>query len=226
MSALGPTRRLRRCLVALVIVAAWALPGAATATAIDPRLSERLDAETAAAVGDLVQAAQNKGLPTDPLIARALEGASRQAPGPRIVAAVRNLSAGLETSRAILGMASSPAELVAAAAALAAGVPADTLARLRAVRANVSLVVPLVVLTDLVTRRVPIETAGAAVIAATRNRVPDSKLMRLRQRIDQDIRAGASPGNATILRTRKLIGTFQGPAGAPPPPTRPPATGL
>ena len=71
------------------------------------------------------------------------------------------------------------------------------------------LVVPLVVLTDLVTRRVPVETAAAAVLAATRARVPDRDLMRLRQRIDYDIRSGASPGKSTIARTRNLIGTFE-----------------
>ncbi len=196
----------------------------ARSASIDARLAGRLDPETAAAVSELVGAASAKGLPADALVARALEGAGRQAPGPRIVAAVRNLSTALETARAMLGTGSSAAELVAGATALAAGVPADTLSSLRAARAKASLVVPLVVLTDLVTRRVPIETASAAVIAATRTRVRDAELMRLRQRIDQDILAGEPPGNATILRTRRLIGTFQGPAGPPPAPGRGPAS--
>ena len=225
MTRLPTARRLRCVRLTLALLAALTLPAAAGATPIDPRLTERLDPETAAAVGDLVEEARAKGLPADALVARALEGASRQAPGPRIVAALRNLTAALESSRAMLGNASTAAELVAGAAALAAGVPADTLARLRAARANASLVVPLVVLTDLVTRRVPIETAGAAVIAATRNRVRDAELMKLRQRIDQDIRGGASPGGATILRTRRLIGAYQGPAGTPAPPGRSPAAG-
>jgi hypothetical protein len=197
----------------VLIVTALAVRPDAGVAAVDPRLSERLDPETASRVGELVEQAKKKGLPADALVARALEGASRQATGARIIAAVQNLSGALETSRDMLGDRSAPAELVAGAAALAAGVPPDTLASLRGARGKDPLVVPLVVLTDLVTRQVPLETACAAVLAASRKRVNDSDLMRLRQRIDQDIRAGASPGNATILRTRKLIGGFQVPPG-------------
>jgi hypothetical protein len=198
----------------VLIVSALAVRPDTGVAAVDPRLSERLDPETAATIGELVEQAKKQGLPADALVARALEGASRQATGARIIAAVQNLSGALETSRDMLGDRSAPAELVAGAAALAAGVPPDTLASLRRARGKDPLVVPLVVLTDLVTRQVPLETACAAVLAASRKRVNDSDLMRLRQRIDQDIRAGASPGNATILRTRKLIGGFQLPPGA------------
>jgi len=193
------------------IVAGLALaPGPCAAA--DARLADRLDHDTAAAVDELIDQAHAKGLPTEPLVARALEGASRQAPGPRIVAAVKNLATALEAAREALGMHSSTPELVAGAAALSAGVHADTLARLRQVRPG-SLVVPLVVLTDLVTRRVPAETASAAVLAATRARVRDRELMRLRERIGRDIGAGASPTNATVLRTRSLVRTFEPPTG-------------
>jgi hypothetical protein len=185
----------------------------------DPRLATRLDAETAAAVTGVVDSARTKGLPTEPLVARALEGSSRHAPGLRIVSSVRTLAADLESARGALGTGSSSAELVAGATALAAGVPPDTLARLRAARPTGSLVVPLVVFTDLITRRVPMETAGAAVLAASRAHVQDRELMRLRERIDQDIRSGVPPGNATILRTRGLIGSFEAPPG--PRPTTP-----
>jgi hypothetical protein len=195
----------------LVVVAL----GAPAATAADPRLAARLDSATAAAVGEVVEEARAKGLPSDPLVARALEGASRQAQGPRIVAAVKNLAGQLESAREALGRQSTPAELMAGAVALAVGVPPDTLARLRASRPEGAVVVPLVVLTDLVTRNVPLETASAAVLAATRAQVRDRDLMRLRERIDHDIRSGASPGGATVLRTRSLIGRFEGPAAAP-----------
>ncbi len=193
-------------LVILFLVAL--VPGAAVA-ALDPRLAARLDAETAAAVGEVIDGARTKGLPVEPLVDRALEGSSRQAAGSRIIASVRSLAAELETAREALGSGSSSAELVAGAAALSAGLRPDTLARLRLARPEAPLVVPLVVLTDLVTRRVPVETAAAAVLAATRARVPDRDLMRLRQRIDYDIRSGASPGKSTIARTRNLIGTFE-----------------
>jgi hypothetical protein len=189
---------------------------------VDSRIATRLDAETAAAVASVVDSARTKGLPTEPLVARALEGSGRHAPGPRIVTSVRTLAANLESARGALGTGSSSAELVAGATTLAAGVPPDTLARLRAARPTGSLVVPLVVFTDLITRRVPMETAGAAVLAASRAHVQDQEMMRLRERIDEDIRSGIPPGNATILRTRGLIGSFDPPG---PRPTTPGRTG-
>src|SRR5262245_44284252 len=168
----------------LAAMAALLLPAIALGAAIDSRLSGRLDAETASRVAAIVDAARAAGLPTEPLVQRALEGSSRAVPGPRIVTAVANLRDALATSRAGLGPGSTEAELVAGATALTAGVPGDTLVSLRAARGKASLVIPLVVLTDLVTRGVPVETASSAVAAATRNHVRDTELMRLRQRID------------------------------------------
>src|SRR5262249_6980014 len=113
---------------------------------------------------------------------------------------------------------SSPAELVAGAAALAAGVPTDTLSALRVVRGRESAVVPLVVLVDLVTREVPVETASAAVLAATRARAPDADLMQLRTRVDDDIRGGAPPAGATKARTQSLSRRMTDASRVSPPP--------
>ena len=204
----------------MLLLGLLAVAGVAEAV-VDPRLSARLDSTTAAAVSVIVESARTQGLPVEPLIARALEGASRRAPSPRIVASVRNLATDLETARDALGAASTPAELQAGATALSAGVAPDSLERLRAARPATSLVVPLVVLTDLVTRRVPVETASAAVIAASHSGIADKDLMLLRQRIDQDIRAGTAPGHAAVARTRSLIGTFEAPPSRPAGGTRP-----
>jgi hypothetical protein len=184
----------------------------AAADPADSSWAERLEPPTAAAVGEVVEAARLDGLPVDPLIARALEGASRGAAGPRIVAAVRKLAGDMKHSRTLLGSSSTPSELIASSVALSAGVPAETLARLRPARKEGTLVTPLVVLADLVTRRVPVETACAAVLAAVRAGVNDEDLMRLRERIDHDIRAGATPDGATVAGIRRLIGAFDRPA--------------
>src|SRR6185503_12939495 len=104
----------------------------------------------------------------------------RRAPGKRIVAAVMKLADDMERSRALLGVNSTASELVAGSVALSAGVPSETLARLRPERGGGSVTMPLVVLADLVSRRVPVSTASAAVLAASRARVSDDDLMRLR----------------------------------------------
>src|SRR2546428_3155761 len=93
---------------------------AVRAAAQIPRL-DRLDPDTRAQVTAVVDWARLAGLPAEPLIQRALEGATKGAPGPRIVTAVRRLSTDLGTARAALGDEASAPELEAGVAALRAG---------------------------------------------------------------------------------------------------------
>jgi hypothetical protein len=171
----------------------------------DPRLKARLDPETAAQVSQIVSQAQESGLPTEPLVAKALEGASKHAAGPRIAAAVRQYAQALAGAREALGGDSREAEIVVGAGALLAGVPADSLARLRAALPGRSLVVPLVVMADLLARRVPAGAASNAILAASRAGVRDAELLKLRARVEEDIRAGMAPGESATMRGRALL---------------------
>src|SRR3989475_11924957 len=99
----------------------------------DPRL-DRLDPDPRAQVTAGVDSARLAGLPAEPLIQRALEGATKGAPGPRIVTAVRRLSTDLGTARAALGDEASAPELEAGGAAVPAGATPQGLANLPAVR--------------------------------------------------------------------------------------------
>src|SRR5439155_360406 len=90
--------------------------GRATAQQADSRL-ERLDAATRPTVAALVDSARTAMLPTEPLMQRALEGATKRASGDAIVAAVRRLAADLGRARDALGSTASPAEPTAGAAA-------------------------------------------------------------------------------------------------------------
>jgi len=190
---------MKRIVWLILALAALATP----ALAVDRRLAERLDAATAEAVWGVIETARADGSPIDPLIATALEGASKQARGDRIVAAVRHHAAALATATRALGAHSTSAEVVAGAGALMSGVPADTLARLRAARSG-SLVVPLVVMADLITRQVPVSTATAGVVNASRAGARDADLLRLRTRVEGDIRRGVSPAAATLARLQGL----------------------
>src|SRR5881275_3784672 len=107
--------------------------GRATAQQADSRL-ERLDAATVGRVAALVDSARTAMLPTEPLVQRALEGATKRASGDAIVTAVRRLAADLGHARDALGSTASPAELTAGAAALHAGASPTILARLRQTR--------------------------------------------------------------------------------------------
>src|SRR5262245_19291620 len=65
-------RRAARSPCAMLAAAALLLPAIALGAAIDSRLSGRLDAEIASRIGAIVDAARAAGLPTEPLVQRAL----------------------------------------------------------------------------------------------------------------------------------------------------------
>ena len=179
---------------ALPLLAAMLVAGRAAGQQTDPRL-ERLDAATRPAVAALVDSAGRALLPTEPLVQRALEGATKRASGELIVAAVRRFAAELGHARDALGSTASPAELSAGAAALRAGASPTVLARLRQARRE-PLTMPLAVLADLVASGVPVDSAAAAVLALAA-RARDADLVEFRRAVERDIALGAPPAAAT-----------------------------
>jgi hypothetical protein len=166
-------------------------------TSRDPRLG-RLDPDTRAGVSAVVDSARAVGLPTEPLIQRALEGATKGAPGARILVAVRRLSSDLGATRAALGDKAAAPELEAGAAALRAGATPQQLARLRDVR-RPPLTIAFAVLADLVASGVPADSAAAAVLALAPN-ARDADLVEFRRAVERDIALGAPPAAATSVR--------------------------
>ena len=188
----------------------------------DPRL-ERLDPETRSLVVSVVDSARAAGLPGEPLIQRALEGVTKGAPSPRIVAAVRRLATDLGTARGALGTQATAPELEAGVAALRAGASPQVLTKLRDAR-RPPLTMALAVLADLVTSGVPVDSASAVVLALA-PRARDADLVEFRRAVERDISLGAPPGAAASVRalnTGIRVGAADG-AGAPPsrPPSRP-----
>src|SRR5437867_12711256 len=178
----------------LPLLAALLVGAPAAAQQVDPRL-ERLDAATRPVVAALIDSARTASLPTEPLVQRALEGATKGAAGDVIVAAVRRLAGDLERARDALGPTASPAELGAGAAALRAGASQATLAELRHARRE-RLTVPLAVLADLVASGVPVDSATAAVLGLAA-RARDADLVEFRRAVERDIALGAPPAAAT-----------------------------
>jgi len=191
-------------LAGLILGAGLAAPaGSAAAQDERPagaRLAGRLDAATREAVLALVDSARAAGLPAEPLVDKALEGASKRAPGPRIVLAVRTLAAELGAARQVLGAGAPAAEVAAAAGALHIGVRPEEIGRLRAGRPGQPLTVALGVLSDLVARGVPTDTATMAVTALVDARVADDRLVDFRRDVERDIALGAPPAAAAAGR--------------------------
>jgi hypothetical protein len=189
-------------------VAACLLAAAAIAHADESeeaRLRARLSPDVATQVIEVVRSAAARGLPTSPLVARALEGASRQANGAAILEAVRRYSTGLAASRRVLGPEARPAEVDAGAGALLAGVPEDSLASLQRARPSGSLVIPLIVLSDFVARGIPAGNASNTVLTATRAGAGDRALLRMRELIHERILRGEAPLGASREGLRELL---------------------
>ncbi|HUF35169.1 MAG TPA: hypothetical protein VMN37_04420 [Gemmatimonadales bacterium] len=159
----------------------------------DRRLADRLDPATAAAVQRVVDSAGRAGLPTEPLVQKALEGSTLGAPGDRIEAAVVALHGQLGRAREALGREAGEPELTAAAGALRAGLPPAALKRLQALRSGRPLVVPIAVLTDLVAEGVPPDEATRSVLALAREGRSDDEFVALRREV-QTRRRGGQPG--------------------------------
>jgi hypothetical protein len=200
---------MRTVSLALIAVAA-ACCAPAVLRAQDARLDARLDARTRDAVVILIDSARAEGIPVEPLVQKALEGASKRADGARILTAVRMLARELGDARSALGVSSTDAEVIAGASALHAGIAPAALSRMRASRAHGSLTVALAVLSDLIARGVPGDTATTVISALAGAGAPDAELLRFQQGVERDIAQGATPSAALGVRAQ---GAF--PSAAP-----------
>lgn len=179
----------------------------------------RFDSLTAVQLSAIFDSAAARGLPTKPLINLSLEGAARRVPGPKIVSVVRSHAAALSDAREALGATSTAGELNAGASALRGGVDTRTLVAVRAARPNSSVEVPLVVLTDIVSRGVPSATARDAVSTIAKLPRSDETLMGLQLTVAKNSVRG--PGMAVDALNRYVKGTVSGSA----PPSTPATTG-
>jgi hypothetical protein len=176
-------------------------------SAQDARLDSRLDPRTRDAVVALIDSARADGIPSEPLVQKALEGASKHADGARILGAVRMLDRELGDARAALGAASSDAEIIAGASAVHAGIAPAALARMRASRKSGSLTVALAVLSDLIARGVPSDTATTVISALTVAGAQDAELLSFQRGVERDIAQGATPSAAIGVRAQSAFPT-------------------
>lgn len=191
---------------------------AATASAHQPvrdtaalaRLAQTLDADTYRAVVQIIDDARERALPTDPLVDRALEGAMKRASGARIRAAVTTLAQRLDIAKKALSPSPTESDIAAGAGALSVGVPRETLREIRSIQPDRPIAVPLGVLTELVSRNVPVERATLLVVELLRRGATPPQLIALGENVQRDIAAGIEPSAALDIRTRGIASTLPG----------------
>lgn len=189
-------------LLALVLLAAGS---PVAAQALDPRLRARLDAPTQAAVAREIDAARADRLPPEPLVQKALEGATKGAPGPRIAEAVKALGSRMRTARSVVGTSATPEELVAGAAALYVGVKPETLSRLRADRGGDTVETVYAALAYLVQRGVPVGASEGILRSMLRARADNLDFVSLQRLVELDVRSGTPVADAARARAGDLV---------------------
>jgi hypothetical protein len=193
----------RRLFVAFVLATGLSTV-ASQARAQDPRLEGRVPEATRVQIEAVLDSARTRELPTEPLVDRALEGASKGAPPELILAAVRRLADEMAAARDAMGQTSSAPEVVAGASALRAGARPEDLAYLRQLRGDQPLTVAAAVMADLVAVGVPADTAVAAVIALA-GETEDVQYVTFRRNVERDIALGASPVTALGVRLEGAV---------------------
>jgi hypothetical protein len=214
-------RRVLTTLVALVLASVSAAP----AFAQDPVVLPIEDVKAREAVQREIARAASRGLPVQPLIAKAMEGVAKQASGERIQAAVAAQAKRLEQARALLAPSISTAELTSGAEALGVGVPGAMLKQIRAAWPERSVVMPLDVLTELVARKIPPQHALEQITALMKRGATPSQIASLGQAVQADVVAGLAPDAALEVRARGVMSLLPSPAAAAssaPAVTRPP----
>jgi hypothetical protein len=223
-------RRISRVVIFAALLGGWLQSASGQTEALpDPAISlrTRLDPTTQVAVQAVIDSAAANGLPTRPLVSKALEGSAKGAPAARILAAVRSLSVDLAVARNALGAEAQEDALVAGVGALRVGAAAAYLRELRETSRVSSIAWPLAVLADLVSRGVPVDTAAGVVLGLARAGAADAAYSQLEDEVRQDVSAGVPPGTSAATRAAPAGGRL-GPTGGPvlrvpPRPARPDA---
>lgn len=146
---------------------------------LDQRLAARFPASVAVRFAGVIDSAAREGLPTEPLILRALEGGAKGVPADRIQTALTRLAASLRRAMATLGPETPETDLTTAATALQTGLEPTRLLELRNFRGEKSLTIPVGAYLDLVAQGAVAERAWQRVIDLARRQAVDREYERI-----------------------------------------------
>jgi hypothetical protein len=197
----------------LVALLGLGLVATATSGAQEARLASIRDDVTRDRVRLFIEAAQRRGTPTEPLLARALEGVAFKADAKRIEKEMQALESRLIRAQKLIGRGSTADEVAAAADALANDVPERSIADLRKVAPNRSITVGLGVLTELILKKVDAKEATKMVRELMARGATGVQLTDLNAAVQQDVALGVAPIQALQVRGRGVMSLLPPAAG-------------
>lgn len=202
--------------VLVLVLAAPLTLGAQTpkADALRDRLQRSVDAATFTAVTRVADDATRRGLPSEPILNKALEGVTMRRPVETIRTAAERLVTRLDAARTALAPAT-PDEMVAGAYAIAAGVPSATLREIRKLQPDEPVHVPIGVLTQLVASKVPVQRAYEKVAELMRSGTRPPQLVALGNEVAADVDSGTDPAASLDVRARGILAGSGGQAMMP-----------
>lgn len=197
---------LRTFIVLVATIAAVLRPAAVGAQQVAYAASavSELDSATQAAVMRELGRARSRGLPVQPLVAKVREGQVKRAAPDRIRLAVSALATRLDSARAALGATSTPAEIVAGADAIAAGVTLSTLRSVRAAAGARDLSAPLGALAQLVASGVPAKRATEMVLELLKRDAGPREMLAFGIAVEADVGAGVPAEESALFRLRAI----------------------
>jgi hypothetical protein len=201
-----------RSLAVAAVAALVALSGVRAGAQQENRLAGIRDDATRNVVIEQLGVARERGVPLEPLLAKALEGVAKRASSASIRAAMDALQKRLRKANELLAPSATVDELSAGADALYVGVPGSTLKMMRKAAPQRSIAVELGVLTELVARNVPPKKASKMVLDLMARGATSAQLTALNNAVQNDVAAGLTPEAALDRHGRGIMSLL------PPPP--------
>lgn len=196
------------------LVLLGALPaGAVLAQDSDPLA--RLEPRSRVAIDLIMDSAATAGVPTRPLLSKALQGIARKADDRKIVTEVRKKFNLLKVARTQLG-AVDDEELDAAASVIEAGANPAQLVAFRERHKGRSDLEAFTIWADFLARGIPKEEASSAITKLWHDGADDATFHSLWNNVQADILQGLNPGTALQNRIREGPERTAPTAGKPP----------
>jgi hypothetical protein len=192
------------------------LAGPLAAQSVRSRLEGRVPGSVIPTIDSLVQSAAQEGLPTEPLIQKAIEGGAKHVSEPRIVAAVQVSLGQLRDARDLLVRGGDappvePAEVTTVVWALRRGLPSAVVERVAAALPQPPRSPALHAVADLVAHGFEPDSAATLIIEAVQAGVPQERLLDVSTATLHEVQRGRNRSEA-LATVRQLLPNVPAPA--------------